>query len=219
MLRSSRVGRSLIVAAALTAAAACTSSPTVTTSPTPPGSSPVALVSAPAATPTGGASPSAVTTSLDPCQLVTAQEASSLAGASFGPGREETDSGGGKICVYGYQTLNVFIVLVALAPDAATAQADWALEESRAQAKLGQLTGYGSGTNIKLNDVSNLPRADRAAVGSGSAVLSGRTIGISAIYVVKGATFFTFSDLVLGHAGPSISAMESQAQTVLTRLR
>ncbi len=71
---------------------------------------------------------SAAPTAVDPCQLVTASEASTIAGASFAAGKEETTSGGAKTCVYGAGTLNVFTVIVTQATDAATAQSDWATE-------------------------------------------------------------------------------------------
>jgi hypothetical protein len=169
------------------------------------------------ATPTPTPSPTGVATTLDPCQLVTSQEASSLAGASYGAGRPDATSGGAKICVYGYQTLNVFTVLVAVAADAATAQANWAQEEAQAQSAVQQGT-QGANVTFNLNDVSNLPGADRAAVGTASGTISGQTIAGSAIYVIKGTTFFTFSDLLLGNAPPTTSAMEMQAQTSLGRL-
>ena len=64
-------------------------------------------------------SPSA-NANLDPCQLVTQQEASQLAGTTFAAGKEEAISSASSMCTYGAQTLNVFTVLVAVAPDAAT---------------------------------------------------------------------------------------------------
>src|SRR5580700_5237958 len=99
------------------------------TSPTPASSSNAATPTAtpiatapPTAAPT--ASQTAVPTSYDPCQLVTASEASSLAGVTYGAGKEETNAGGGRDCVYGSETLNVFTVIVGVAADAATADAD-----------------------------------------------------------------------------------------------
>ncbi len=55
---------------------------------------------------TGRTQPAAATTTTDPCQLVTAQEA--LTGASDGPGKEQA-SAAGKTCVYGASTKNVFM--------------------------------------------------------------------------------------------------------------
>lgn len=158
-------------------------------------------------------SPSAATERvIDPCQLVTQQEASQLAGTTFGAGKEETNSGGGRTCVYGAQTVNVFTIGLVIAPDAATAQAGWSEAQSQAQAQLLQ-----EGVNVTL-DQATLPGADKTVTGTATETLEGKTISISAIYVLKGKTFFTFSDLVLGNKAPSIAQMEAQAQTSLSRV-
>lgn len=157
---------------------------------------------------------------IDPCALVTSQEASQIAGVTYGPGRPETtQDGGGKLCVYGYQTRNVFTVQVSVAPDAATAQADWTATEADAQSRLQQAVSQAGGptVNVNLTDIS-LTGADKAAVGAFSASLSGVTIAGSAIYALKGPIFFTFSDLLVGGAAPSAAAMETQAATVIGRL-
>jgi len=158
-------------------------------------------------------SPSATTAAVvDPCQLVTQQEASQLAGTTFGVGQEETSSGGGRRCVYGAQTANVFTVALVIAPDAATAQAGWNEAQTQAQSQLLQ-----EGVKVTL-DQTTLPGADKTVTGTANETLNGQTISISAIYVLKGKTFFTFSDLVLGKQAPSIALMEAQAQTSLTRV-
>ena len=59
---------------------------------------------------------------------------------------------------------------------------------------------------------------DRAAFASGSASAAGQTIGLSGIYLLKGATFLAFQDVLLGHAAPSASAMEAEAQKALARV-
>lgn len=173
------------------------------------------------ATPPAQLSPSAAPSAnvnLDPCQLVTQQEASQLAGATFGAGKPETISTGARMCTYGAQTPNVFMVEVAVASDAATAQAEWAQEEAKAQAGLQQLVA-GAGANVTLNagDIS-LSGADRAAAATSNATIGGRTISISAIYVLKGPVFFMFSNLVLDKQAPTTAQMQQQAQTVLTRI-
>ena len=206
-----RKGLPVLAVLGVAALVACGSSSTADVSPSPTAGG-GSLSSPPKATPT------AVAVSLDPCQLVTSQEASALTGAAYGAGREDQYSGGGKGCVYGYQTLNVFMVIVAQAADAGTAKAEWTQEQSRAQSALLQLGGSAATVNINFNDVSNLTGADMAAVGTGIATVSGHTFSASAIYVLKGATFFNFSDLVYGHAAPSVTAMETQATTVLGRV-
>jgi D-arabinose 1-dehydrogenase-like Zn-dependent alcohol dehydrogenase len=155
---------------------------------------------------------------LDPCQLVTQQEASQLAGTTYAAGKRESISSASSICTYGAQTLNVFTVEVAVASDATTAQADWAQEEAKAQAGLQQLVAEAGGSvSLNAGDIS-LPGADKAATAIATANISGQTLNISAIYVLKGAVFFTFADLVAGKQAPTASAMAAQAQTVLTRV-
>src|SRR5580693_1523974 len=149
----------------------------VDTSPTPASSSSSAstptATAVPTPTPTAVPTPSqsAVPTSYDPCQLVTASEASSLAGVTYGAGKEETNAGGGKDCVYGAETLNVFTVIVGVAADAATADADWATEESQVKSAL-TTNAKGADVNISIADTS-LSGADMAAVGTGGASIEG----------------------------------------------
>jgi hypothetical protein len=156
----------------------------------------------------------AVPTSLDPCQLVTAQEASTLAGATFGAGKESTTEGNMKICTYGAQTLNVLNVDVAQAPDVATAQAakDAALAAAEAAAEK-QAPGV-TFTQTELADF-----ADGALVVSASATISGRTLAISGIYVLSGTTFFAIVDVLIGQPAPTSDALQAQAQVVLGRIR
>jgi hypothetical protein len=158
------------------------------------------------AAPSNGAT--GVPTALDPCQLVTSQEASQLAGASYGAGAESTTSGGGKMCVYGGQTLNVFEVIVGQAPDVATAKA------GKAEAEAAILAQAGNG--LTFTELPNF--ADGAAYVIGSITVQGQTFNGSAIYVLKGTIFFGFSDLALGHPTPNLAALEAQAQVILGRL-
>ena len=169
---------------------------------------------APAPTPAASSVPVAV----DPCALVTQSEASALAGTTFGPGKPETNSGGGKECLYGGGTLNVFMVLVGQAPDAATAQANWAQEQAKAQDALKKSVPPTVALNFKVNDVSSIPGADKASLASFTASMQGVSIAASSVYLLKGAVFLAFSDLALGGSVPSASAMEAQAATSLGRL-
>ncbi|HUZ87537.1 MAG TPA: hypothetical protein VNF26_11370 [Candidatus Baltobacterales bacterium] len=164
--------------------------------------------------------PSAVPSpgSLDPCVLVTSSEASSLAGATFAAGKAGTTEGGANTCIYGSQTLNVFTVLVTKASDAATAQADWAQEQAKAQAEINKGIPAGASVSLNVADVSGVAGADKAAVATFSTTLSGQTVGITAIYLLKGAVFLTFSDLVVGYAPPATAAIEAQGVTSLKRL-
>lgn len=185
---------------------ACGGSPTASSSSTP---------SAPA---TASAAQTPATVSLDPCQLVPASEASALAGVTFAAGTAGTTEGGAKTCTYGGQTLNVFMVLVTQASDAATAQADWAQEEAKAQAAINQGIPGGASVNLNVADVSGVSGADRAAVATFSTTIGGQQVGITAIYLLKGPVFLTFSDLVLGRTPPTVAAIEAQAVTSLKRV-
>ncbi|HEU0206557.1 MAG TPA: DUF3558 family protein [Pseudolysinimonas sp.] len=169
----------------------------------------------PSATPS--ASASAQATTLDPCQLVTAAEASALSGASFGTGIEETtgSNGTGKRCTYGSQTTNVFFVQVATAATAADAQAAWATEEAKADAAL--VAGYPAQANATVTKTDVTGLGDRAAVGTGSATIQGQTISGGVIYLLKGPNFLAFGDLTLG-AAPTAAALQAQAATSLARM-
>jgi hypothetical protein len=169
----------------------------------------------PSGSPSATPSATAKATTLDPCQLVTAAEASALSGASFGAGLEETTGGTGKRCTYGAQTTNVFFVQVATAATASDAQAAWATEEAEADAGLAAGFPVQASANISKTDVSGL--GDRAAVGTGSATIEGQTISGGVIYLLKGPNFLAFGDLTLGTA-PTADALKAQAATSLDRM-
>jgi hypothetical protein len=160
------------------------------------------------------ASVAGVATSFDPCQLVPAAEASAVAGVTFGAG-EEQPGGESKRCVYGGQTLNVFTVEVAQAADAAAAQAAFSQTEAQVNAALQKQLPPGIGVAFNSGNLTGL--GDKAATVSGTATFSGKTIGISGIYVLKGATFFAFQDLRLG-SPPTAGALQAEAQKVLGRV-
>ena len=171
----------------------------------------------PSATPTASASASAKATTLDPCQLVTAAEASALSGASFGAGIEEAtgSDGTGKRCTYGSQTKNVFFVQVGTAATAADAQAAFTAEEAKADAGLAAGFPASISANVTKTDVTGL--GDRAAVGTGSETIEGQTISGGVIYLLKGPNFLAFGDLTLGTA-PTAAALQAQAATSLDRM-
>jgi hypothetical protein len=156
--------------------------------------------------------PPSTPTSLDPCQVITSQVASSLAGASYGAGEESTTQGGGKICTYGSQTTNVFMVEVDQAPDVATAQAEKAQFVSDLEAKLPKLTGPG----LSVTELPNF--ADGAVLGVATINSGGVIINGGAIGVLKGTIFFGFSDLVVGGPAPTSAALQAEAQTILGTL-
>ncbi len=199
---------SLMTAALLlSACGAATASPTAAVMPVPtPTSAPTATQ---AQAPTQA---SAAQTSLDPCQLISSQEASSLAGVSFGAGTEGTTQGGAKTCTYGANTANVFMVIVGQAKDAASAQAYKTEFLADLQAKLQQLTSQG----LKVTELPNF--ADGAVLATLSISEQGVSINGSSMGVLKGTVFFGFSDIVVGGAAPTSDAMQSEATAVLGRL-
>lgn len=202
-------GAAVSAPAAATAAPAASAAPV--TAPSVAASVPSAAV--PASEPPAATMPdvTAVPTSVDPCQLVTAAEAGQLAGTTFGPGKPETTSGNGRLCIYGSQTLNVFTVDVGQAPDVATAKS----EETAALAELQKASNV---SGLKVTELPGFADGADAAVAQGGATIAGKTISVSAIYVLKGVIFFGFSDLVLGTGAPSASALEAQAQVSLGRV-
>jgi hypothetical protein len=170
--------------------------------------------------PSGSAAPVAPTSArplsrVDPCRVVTAAEASSLTGGSFGPGKRSTVHGSRR-CVYGANTLLVFTVEVSRAASAAEAQAAFTQNEARARRALTDQVPAHLLASLHVSEVSGV--GDRAAIGTYSAQVGGETIGVSAIYVLDGTTFLTFSDLNLSSAAPTDEAMEAQARTSLGRL-
>jgi hypothetical protein len=170
----------------------------------------------PAASATPASSQSGVATSLDPCQIVPAAEASAVAGTTFGAGKEEPNGTDGKRCVYGSQTTNVFSVIVGQADTAADAEADYSQEEAAAQSAITKQVPSGVKLNEQTQDVSGL--ADRATVASGSVNMGGASIAASAIYLLKGAVFLSFSDVVVGSNAPTASALEAEAPKALARV-
>jgi len=184
-----------------------TQSPTATSAPLP------TATSVPSSIPTEASAPQpVVSTSLDPGQLISSQEASDLTGASYGPCAESTTPEGLKTCTYGAQTSNIFTVEVAQAPDVATAQADKAQFLADLQASLQQLTNQGF-------DVIQLPNfADGAVTGQININAEGISVNGSAFGFLKGTTFVGFSSIVMGGAAPSTDALQAEATTVLGRL-
>jgi len=155
----------------------------------------------------------AVATTLDPCQLVTAAEVSQLTGVSFadGSGQESTTSGHAKLCSYG-QEGTVFEVIVAVAPDVKTAQAG----EQQAEAELQKAAANGL-TVTELKGFAD-GVADAATL-TGSKAFAGQTFAATALYLLKGTTYLGMSDIgTLGAKVASVAQMEDQAKVTLARL-
>lgn len=205
--------------------AACSGS-TASNGPSPVGSvAPPAAQSTPAASTT--ASPfsstatvdespaaTALVTTIDPCQLITAEEAGTLAKTTFGAGKESTTEGNARICTYGGNTSTVFMVEVAIAPDEATAQSDEAAAKAQIEESASQLAGKG----MKVTELPGFAPGADAILMEGTVAIAGHTVGGRAIYVLHGTTFFGFSDLSLDGAPPTADAMKAEAMTLLGRL-
>ena len=209
----------LVVAALLSACMSAT--PAVTSAPTAPAASSTPNPTAtpqPSATPIPTSvavvkstlQPAANPTQFDPCQLITSQEASTLVGATFGDGEEQTYDGGGQSCTYGANTTNVFYVYVAQTADVASAEAAQQQFVDDLQANLQKLVSGG----FTFTPVANFADAAIAATLNLSAIqVNGAAFGFR-----KGTIFFGFSDLVQGKPAPSSAAMQAEATTVLGRL-
>jgi hypothetical protein len=236
--KGTRIGRKLLTTFVVVITASLSACSAATTTPAPAATSPAASAPQNLATATTLATPqaqtvtqntppptsvptplaqstsqqSAVQTSIDPCQLVSSQEASTLTGSTYGSGVEGTSTNGLNTCTYGAQTSNIFQVEVVQAPDVKTAQAYKAQFLADIQANLSQLTDQG----INVTEIPGF--ADGAvmatiSVNSGGIDLSGIGMGF-----LKGTIYVGFSDLSIGGAVPSSAAMQSEATTVLGRL-
>jgi hypothetical protein len=198
-MRSIRVIAATVALGA--ALAGCSATPTTTTS-NPPTAAPSA---APASSSAAAAPQSSTVTTLDPCQLVTAPEASTLTGVSYGSGKAEADPGGARRCVYGYQTKNVFLVIVV--QGSSTDQVKAAKDQIRAEAE------QALGGQVAMTQVSGV--GDDAEFIQGP---SGAPIGISGLYVVKGTVGFALVDTLVGGTPPNQATLTGQANTVIGRL-
>jgi hypothetical protein len=186
--------------------------------------------------PSAAAPNASVTAVSSPCALVTAAEASRLAGATLGAGLEGPGGPGGLSdptagateCTYASsQPWNILNVLVVQAPDAATAQANWTQDEAWAQAlALNSEPGGGPTWTLKLSDVT-VAGADKGAVGTVSAKGAVIAVNASALCVLKGSVFVAITDTVSARplgttqaVGPATTAgaLEGQMATTLGRL-
>ncbi len=148
-------------------------------------------------------------TTLDPCRLVTRDEASAMAHASFGPGLEER-SPGARRCVYGAQTANVLTVVAAAASSADAAKAHW--DQLLAEAQQG-LSDAPAGS-VKLTPESSI--ADRAEWVELD--LSAIHVSARGLALLSGSTGVYMIDLVRDGAAASRSDLTDQANTVRGRL-
>ena len=203
------------VAASIVGLAACSTGASPSPSPAsvaPATPSASAAVSASAgATESQAAQATAVPTSVDPCQLVTAQEVSAITGATFTAGQASTAPNNVKACNYGQEGVD-FTVVASRAPDEATAKQD----EADTKAELEQ---NAPGLPYKLEELPGFAPGADAAVVSGSMSTGGGTYSGIAIYVLKGTDFIGITDIsTLGGQAPTSAQMQDLAKVALGRL-
>ncbi|HEY7970483.1 MAG TPA: hypothetical protein VID95_10850 [Candidatus Limnocylindrales bacterium] len=175
---------------------------------------PVASDTTASDTPSESALPSAVATNIDPCQLFTSADASSWVGVKFGAGKEATSEGNIRSCTYAAPGPNLFFVAVGIAPDVDTAKAAEAAAEADLQSQANQL-----GT-LAVEKIPNFADNTDAAILQGSMSAGGQTFGARAMYVLRGTTFFTFSDIAINNGGtpPTEQAFKDKANELLAKL-
>ena len=136
-------------------------------------------------------------TTIDPCQVVTPDEASKLAGSKFGPSSATTMSNNAKLCMYGQEGLS-FNVIVTAAPDAATAKA----QEPAFKAEIEQAAADAGLGDMKLTEIPDFQPGVDAAVLSGTATVGGTKVEGIALYALKNAVLLALTDLAFGGDGP-----------------
>ena len=158
----------------------------------------------------GTPEPTAIVTDLDPCQLITSDDASTFVGVNFGKGKATTTENNVKMCSYAAPGPNIFTVEVAVAPDVATAQA----AEAAAKADLAS-----QGAKLGVEPLPSFADGTDAAILQGSASSNGISLGARALLLLKGTTFVGFSDISAGGAQPpSEQAFKDEGNAVLAKL-
>ena len=183
----------------------------------PPASSatPAASSAAASGAPTESVLPSAVTTDIDPCQLITSADASKFVGVKFGAGKETTTEGNARMCTYAAPGPNLFSVEVAIAPDVATAKAAEAAQEKDLESQAADLASLG----LTVTKLPNFAPNTDAALMQGEMSAAGQSIAARAIFVLRGTTFFGFSDVAVGGGQPpSEQAMKDKAMELLAKV-
>ena len=175
----------------LATVAACSSG-----APAPTNSSPAAARS-PAA---GGHTAITTITTTDPCQLVTPSEASTLTGASYGPGTERA-IGPGKTCVYGSATKNVFMVDVF-------------------QGSSGELQQVRDNVTTEVTQGGHMTPTPVSGLGDQATAYHVTTsiFNGASIFVLKGTSAIYLVDEVTGSQAPTTAALTATARTAIGRL-
>jgi hypothetical protein len=143
--------------------------------------------------------------------MVTSAEAGALTGGSMGPGKKASDA---SLCTYSSPTGHIS-VQTARGTSVAEAQAYWVQQQAQLP-KLLQEVASVPGIALHVTPVAGF--GDRAALISEKASLSGVTLIVTGMYLLKGATFTGFEVMELNHPAPSTAAVEAEAKTVLGRM-
>lgn len=178
-------------------------------------SAPTPVPSAASSGPSELALPSAVATDIDPCQLITSADATTLTGVTFGPGKESTTDKNVKICNYAAAGPNLFMVEVAIAPDVATAKAAEAAQEADLESSAQDLASLG----LTVTKLPNFAPNTDAALMQGGLSEGGMSVAARAMFVLRNTTFFGFSDVAVnGGQPPSEQAMKDEATALLDKV-
>jgi len=162
--------------------------------------------SSPTAQPSTDDSGSGVPTTIDPCELVSRQEAATLLGVAVGAGVEDSVPNGMRSCTYTAAGQHVFKVIVVQA--ATVEQAKAVKNDMRAEAEQA------------LQDTP-LTFGPVAGVGDDAESIHGALgLGVSAsgLYVLDGKVGFALVDLALGSQPPTTADLIDSAKTVISRL-
>lgn len=157
-------------------------------------------------------------TTSDPCQIVTASEAGALAGATFGPGLEMPGNNGGKACIYGFHSPNVFWVIFLTAGSSSAAQGLWSQELASISTQLQEGAAGASAGSGFTPTATTVSGADRAALWSTTATIGGVALTSFGVELLKGADFLAFFDSHDGSSPPGTASLDAQAMTSLARV-
>jgi hypothetical protein len=163
----------------------------------------------------GTPEPTAVATDLDPCQLVTADDASAFVGVKFGAGKASTSESNVRTCTYAAPGPNLFMVEVAIAPDVATAKAAEASVEDDLKSSANDLASLG----LSVTKLPNFAPGTDAATMQGALSESGMSVAARAMLLLRATTFLAFSDVAVGGGKPpSDQAFKDEANALLAKL-
>jgi hypothetical protein len=170
---------------------------------------------APTDEPSESALPSAVATAISPCDVITRAEASSWVGVKFGAGKETKTEGNVGICTYAAAGPNLFSVEYAIAPDEATAKAAEAAEEADLESQTQDLAKLG----LSVTKLPGFAPNTDAAILQGGMSQAGISIAARAMFVLRGTTFFAFSDVAVGGGQPPTEQQfKDKANELLAKL-